>query len=54
MPTFKELDDIISFLPKDVVKIIYSYTCRNCDKERYVCEKCWYCGWSDYCDKYCD
>ena len=47
MPTFKKLDEIFNFLPKDVVGLIFRYAVRDCGEGCY-CEDCWYDAWKDH------
>lgn len=50
MPTFKELDECLLFLPEEIVKIIFNYSCRDCLIGNCLCESCWYDSWRDHFD----
>ena len=52
---FVSFDEILVFLPKDVVEIIYSYykvTCSYCGKDKQ-CRICEYKEWCEYWNNDC-
>ena len=52
---FEELDEILNFLPKDMVDIIFGYyyiECIRCRKNGIICRECEYEEWACYWGKY--